>query len=69
MGEVVVDARGLRCPLVALTAKRAMKKATRGQRVTVLADDKDAAMDLTALAATMELKLEIEEIGRFVLIK
>lgn len=69
MGDVVIDARGLRCPLVALTVKRYMRKATKGQRVTVVADDKDAAMDLKALAVTMELKFEIADPEHFLLEK
>ena len=41
-----MDLRGLKCPLPAMMAKKAMAKATPGARITVLADDPLAAVDI-----------------------
>ena len=41
-----VDLRGLKCPLPALLAKKALTKAPPGARLTILADDPLAAVDI-----------------------
>jgi tRNA 2-thiouridine synthesizing protein A len=59
----VLDLRGLKCPLPALYARRALERATPGAAIAVLADDPMAAVDLphmchtegyTVLSATRE---------------
>lgn len=42
----ILDLRGLKCPLPALLAKKALAKAARGTVLTVLADDPLAAVDI-----------------------
>jgi tRNA 2-thiouridine synthesizing protein A len=49
--ELVVDARGLRCPLPSLKLQRAMRDAAAGQSVRLLADDPMARIDVPHLAA------------------
>lgn len=46
MQDDVLDLRGLKCPLPALMAKKALGKAMPGARLTVLADDPLAAVDI-----------------------
>lgn len=41
-----LDLRGLKCPLPALFAKRALMKAEPGARIEVVADDPLAAIDI-----------------------
>lgn len=47
---VVVDARGLRCPIPVIRAARAASSLRPGARVEVLATDPAAATDLAAWA-------------------
>jgi tRNA 2-thiouridine synthesizing protein A len=49
-GEVVVDARGLRCPAPIVALARAARGLPPGTRVTVLATDPAAATDVPAWA-------------------
>lgn len=42
----IVDLRGLKCPLPALLAKKALAKAAPGAVLTILADDPLAAVDI-----------------------
>ena len=51
MAENVVDARGMRCPWPALRLARAARAALPGDTVTLIADDPNAAREVTALAA------------------
>lgn len=44
--ETVIDARGLRCPLPALKLEKAIERLPRGSRVTVLATDPMAKVDI-----------------------
>jgi len=44
--EVVVDARGHRCPVPTLRLQRAFNRAAPGQRVRLLADDPLARIDV-----------------------
>ena len=41
-----IDLRGLKCPLPALMAKRALERAAPGTTILVLADDPLAAIDI-----------------------
>jgi len=42
----VLDLRGLKCPLPALFARRALSRARAGQEIAVLSDDPLAAIDV-----------------------
>ena len=44
--DEMLDLRGLKCPLPAMMAKKAMAKALPGAKLTVLADDPLAAVDI-----------------------
>ena len=45
-GEILVDARGHRCPVPTLRLQRALREAGPGQRVRLLADDPLARIDV-----------------------
>jgi tRNA 2-thiouridine synthesizing protein A len=47
----VLDARGLRCPLPLLRARAALSGLSDADTLIVLADDREAPIDLAALAA------------------
>ena len=49
--DVLVDARGLLCPLPLLRARAALADAGASDVVVVLATDREAPIDLAALAA------------------
>jgi tRNA 2-thiouridine synthesizing protein A len=49
--QEVVDARGLRCPLVLVRARQALAALAPGTSLVVLATDPEAPIDLAALAA------------------
>ncbi|HSV04303.1 MAG TPA: sulfurtransferase TusA family protein [Phenylobacterium sp.] len=49
--EVLVDARGHRCPVPTLRLRRALEAAGRGVRVRLLADDPMARIDVPHFAA------------------
>jgi tRNA 2-thiouridine synthesizing protein A len=44
--EETLDLRGLKCPLPALMARKALARLDRGATLTVLADDPMAAVDI-----------------------
>jgi tRNA 2-thiouridine synthesizing protein A len=46
-----IDARGLRCPLPLIHARRALAGMAAGEVLVVLATDPEAPIDLAALAA------------------
>jgi tRNA 2-thiouridine synthesizing protein A len=48
--EHVVDARGLRCPLPLIRARQALASLPRDATLVVLATDREAPIDLAALA-------------------
>jgi tRNA 2-thiouridine synthesizing protein A len=48
---VLVDARGLRCPLPLVRARQALVSLAPGEALVVLATDEEAPIDLGALAA------------------
>jgi tRNA 2-thiouridine synthesizing protein A len=49
--EILVDARGLRCPAPTLRLQRALRTAGPRQRLRLLADDPMARIDVPHLAA------------------
>jgi tRNA 2-thiouridine synthesizing protein A len=51
MTEIVVDARGHRCPVPTLRLRRALEAAPSGARVRLLADDPLARIDVPHFAA------------------
>lgn len=51
MTEIVVDARGHRCPVPTLRLRRALEAAPAGARVRLLADDPLARIDVPHFAA------------------
>jgi tRNA 2-thiouridine synthesizing protein A len=50
--NTVLDLRGLKCPLPALYARRALERAIPGVTIIVLADDPMAAVDLPHMCNT-----------------
>jgi tRNA 2-thiouridine synthesizing protein A len=49
--EILVDARGHRCPVPTLRLRRALEAARPGERVRLLADDPLARIDVPHFAA------------------
>jgi tRNA 2-thiouridine synthesizing protein A len=49
--EIIVDARGHRCPVPTLRLRRALAEAPAGGRVRLLADDPMARIDVPHFAA------------------
>lgn len=49
--EILVDARGHRCPVPTLRLRRALEQAPAGARVRLLADDPMARIDVPHFAA------------------
>lgn len=49
--EILVDARGHRCPVPTLRLRRALERAPAGTRVRLLADDPLARIDVPHFAA------------------
>jgi tRNA 2-thiouridine synthesizing protein A len=71
--EILVDARGHRCPVPTLRLRRALEAAPEGARVRLLADDPLARLDVPHFAAEAGAEvLEVTETERglaFVLAK
>ena len=71
--EIVVDARGHRCPVPTLKLRRALAAAPAGARLKLLADDPLARIDVPHFLGEMGDELvEIAEDGRalvFVVVK
>lgn len=44
--DEALDLRGLKCPMPALFARRALERATHGEEIEVLADDPMARIDV-----------------------
>jgi tRNA 2-thiouridine synthesizing protein A len=51
--EILIDARGHRCPVPTLRLRRALEAAGDGARVRLLADDPLARIDVPHLAAAL----------------
>jgi tRNA 2-thiouridine synthesizing protein A len=49
--DVLLDARGLLCPVPVLKARAALASLAAGDALVVLATDREAPIDLAALAA------------------
>jgi len=56
----VVDARGLRCPLPLLRARDALRGLSAEDTLVVLADDREAPIDLAALAGDVGRRFTAE---------
>ena len=56
--EILVDARGLRCPWPVLRLARAMRDQAGSARVRILADDPAAEREITALAGERGWRIE-----------
>jgi tRNA 2-thiouridine synthesizing protein A len=59
MTEILVDARGHRCPVPTLRLRRALEAAPAGARIRLLADDPLARIDVPHFAA--EVGAEVVE--------
>lgn len=59
--EMVVDTRGLLCPLPLLKAKQALKKLSVEERLRIWVDDKASIEDLRLLFSTA--KVQVEEVS------
>ena len=62
--EHVVDARGLACPLPLIKARAALPLVGDGDTLVVLATDREAPVDIGALAADHAMALTVERDGR-----
>jgi tRNA 2-thiouridine synthesizing protein A len=60
---VLVDARGLRCPLVLVRARQALADLASDEALVVLATDAEAPIDLGALAADVGRGFVVERSG------
>jgi tRNA 2-thiouridine synthesizing protein A len=60
---VLVDARGLRCPLPLVRARQALAGLAPGEALVVLATDPEAPIDLAALAADVGRAFAAERDG------
>jgi len=62
--EIIIDARGHRCPVPTLRLRKALEAAPPGARVRLLADDPMARIDVPHFAAESgALILSREEVG------
>ena len=59
--EILVDARGHRCPVPTLRLRRALEAAPPGARLRLLADDPMARIDVPHFAA--EAGVQVLEVG------
>lgn len=57
MSEILVDARGHRCPVPTLRLRRAVEAAPPGARLRLLADDPLAKIDVPHFAAEAGLQV------------
>jgi tRNA 2-thiouridine synthesizing protein A len=55
--DILVDARGHRCPIPTLRLRKALASAPAGARVTLLADDPMARVDVPHFASQAGVKL------------
>jgi tRNA 2-thiouridine synthesizing protein A len=59
----VLDLRELRCPLVLVRARQALAALPAGEPLVVLATDREAPIDLAALAADAGRAFRVEQAG------
>ncbi len=60
--EHLVDARGLACPLPLIKARAVLPLLAEGDRLVVLATDREAPVDLGALAADHGMQFAAEAV-------
>jgi tRNA 2-thiouridine synthesizing protein A len=67
MSDVMLDVRGLKCPLPVLRARKAMQGVARGDVLRVLATDPGTVKDFQAFCAATghELLGHAEQAGEF----
>ena len=61
-----IDLRGLKCPLVVISAKRAIKKNPQETAFEIHTDDESASTDVPAMANTLGMSCESRS-GSFIL--
>ena len=63
MADLVVDARGLQCPMPVIKVSQAMNQVDSGQTVELIASDRGALSDIPAWSKDMghPLKEQFEE--------
>ncbi len=57
MGEILIDARGHRCPVPTLRLRKALEAAAPGAQLRLLADDPMARIDVPHFAAEAGVEL------------
>jgi tRNA 2-thiouridine synthesizing protein A len=57
-GDLLVDARGLRCPWPVLRLARAVRDQPPGRRIRLMADDPAAPAEISALVAERGWRIE-----------
>ena len=62
-GEIVIDARGHRCPVPTLKLRKALAAAPTGARLRLLADDPMARIDVPHFLAEVGARLIAAEDG------
>jgi len=71
--EILVDARGHRCPVPTLRLRRALEAAAPGARVRLYADDPLARIDVphfvAAVGARVEAQAEVDGLLSFLVVK
>jgi tRNA 2-thiouridine synthesizing protein A len=65
LNPVLLDLRAFRCPFVTVRAREALAELSAGEALTVLATDREAPIDLGALAADngMAFSVVVEDGG------
>ncbi len=62
--EILIDARGHRCPTPTLKLRRALERAPAGARLRLIADDPMTKIDVPHFAARAGVEiLSLEEVG------
>lgn len=59
--DVVLDLRGLKCPLPVLHARKALARSSAGTRIIVMCTDPMSAIDIPHLAHETGARLESKE--------
>jgi tRNA 2-thiouridine synthesizing protein A len=67
MADVIVDARGLQCPMPIIKLSQAINLAPSGLMVELISTDRGSCTDVPAWTANMghELKEQFEQDGEF----
>lgn len=66
MGDTVVDARGLKCPLPVLKLEKALVRAKAGETIAVLATDPVARIDIALYCHQQGHALDTRDEGKAV---